>query len=299
VEPFVINLAFSAAIALLATWFGWNVWRLLYGKRKAEELGFFEMQRRITLREQSGTYRYFEPLIDDIVTMMPDESAFRQLHSDLQFQTDSLPWTAREFLAARYLEGILAGVALAVFFGFMMGVIPAVIVGAIAGWGYPEFMKSKVTATARERRTQLKRRLPFAIDLIALMMEAGASFLESAETVVTENPDHPLAMEFQRVISRIERGEPRRDAFMEIHERVEDDEVRDLISAINQAEELGTPLARIFRDQADQMRLKRSQWAEKAAADAQVKITGPGMLIALACMVIVLAPFLLNLQAMF
>lgn len=298
-EPTVINLAFSAVVAVLGVWFGWNVVRLLFGERKTQELGFFEMQRRIKLRERSQTYRYFEPLIDDVVKLMPHETTYRQFQSDLEFQEDIPPWTAREYIAARYLEGILLGVTLAVLFGFAMGLIPAAVVAVIAGWGYPEFMKSKVTTTARERRTELKRRLPFTIDLIALMMEAGASFLEAAETVVQENPKHPLSMELQRVISRIERGEPRRNAFMEIHERVEDEEVRDLISSINQAEDLGTPLARIFRDQAEQMRLKRSQWAEKAAADAQVKITGPGMLIALACMAIVLSPFLLNLKAMF
>jgi hypothetical protein len=48
-----------------------------------------------------------------------------------------------------------------------------------------------------------------------------------------------------------------------------------------------------MRNQADQMRLKRSQWGEKAAAEAQVQMTFPAMIVMLACMLLVLGPFVL------
>jgi hypothetical protein len=41
------------------------------------------------------------------------------------------------------------------------------------------------------------------------------------------------------------------------------------------------------------MRLKRSQWAEKAAAHAQVKIVFPGVLVMVACLLVVMAPIML------
>ena len=42
------------------------------------------------------------------------------------------------------------------------------------------------------------------------------------------------------------------------------------------------------------MRLKRSQWAEKAAGTAQVNIVLPGMVIMIACLIIIGAPFILE-----
>lgn len=293
------NLIGSGIVAVSAAAFARVVVNILFGPRQSDELGFFENERRKRLRETSATFRYLEPLIVDLAKFFPPDSVHRQLQADLDFQPQPEPWSPQEFLATCYIEGFLVGLALAATIVGVGAIIVGLIVWAVFLFGYPEFMKAKTAATARERRESLKKRLPFTIDLLALMMEAGASFLEAAATVVRENPQHPLSIELQRVINHIERGEPRRVAMQGLHQRVDDEEVRELISSINQADDLGTPLSRIFRDRADDMRLKRSQWAERAAADAQVKITGPGFLIALACMVIVLAPFLLNLKKMF
>jgi hypothetical protein len=39
--------------------------------------------------------------------------------------------------------------------------------------------------------------------------------------------------------------------------------------------------------------MKRSQWGEKAAAEAGVKVVFPGMFIVVACLLVVLTPFAL------
>ena len=72
-----------------------------------------------------------------------------------------------------------------------------------------------------------------------------------------------------------------------------DDDVAELVFMINKGNEFGTPMAQTFRLQAEQMRLKRSQWAEKAAGTAQVNIVLPGMVIMIACLIIIGAPFIL------
>jgi tight adherence protein C len=41
------------------------------------------------------------------------------------------------------------------------------------------------------------------------------------------------------------------------------------------------------------MRLRRAQWGEKAAAEAEVQIVFPGMLVMLACLIVVVAPMVL------
>jgi len=58
--------------------------------------------------------------------------------------------------------------------------------------------------------------------------------------------------------------------------------------------ELGTPLARIFRTQADVLRLKRTQRAETVAGEAGVKMLLPAVLVMVSTVLIIIGPFLLN-----
>jgi tight adherence protein C len=66
------------------------------------------------------------------------------------------------------------------------------------------------------------------------------------------------------------------------------------MAAIIEGEALGTPLADTMRTQAEQIRLKRSQWAEKAAEESKVALVFPAMIIMVACLAIVVAPFILG-----
>ena len=74
---------------------------------------------------------------------------------------------------------------------------------------------------------------------------------------------------------------------------MEDSDIAEFVFAIIKGEELGTPLSTILREQANQMRLKRSQWGEKAAAEAEVQIVFPGMITMVACLLVIIAPILL------
>jgi len=132
------------------------------------------------------------------------------------------------------------------------------------------------------------------LDLIALTMEAGASFIESMTIAAKENQNHPLGQQLAEVLRDMSVGRTRKEALEDLQDRLGDENVTEITSAIIKGEELGTPLSQILRSQADQMRLKRSQWAEKAAAEAQVNIVFPGMIVMIACLIIVLAPFVLG-----
>jgi len=76
--------------------------------------------------------------------------------------------------------------------------------------------------------------------------------------------------------------------------RLSDDEITSIIGSILQGEMLGTPLANIFRTQADVLRVKRSQRAETIAGEAGVNMLLPAVLIMVATVLIILGPFLLN-----
>lgn len=257
----------------------------------------FEGSRLVQLRSASRTYRWFSPLVDELAELNRRWRPRREF-SLVQRQLNQVrgypPWKPEELLAVHQMLGLLVGLVAAIFGLFVGGsLLLAVIGGSIGFWGYVWLLRRQLADIARERVHAFKRRLPFAVDLMALMMEAGASFLESLKTVVTENRGNVLAEEFGNVLVRIEAGQGRKEALEQLESRLKDDDVSELVFAINKGEELGTPLSQILCRQAEQMRLKRFQWAEKAVGEAQVNISFPGFVIMIACMLIATAPFIL------
>ena len=106
--------------------------------------------------------------------------------------------------------------------------------------------------------------------------------------------DQPVGVEFGRVLAEIRMGKSRTMALEAMRERLSDDEVTAIVGSIIQGENLGTPLATVFRTQADVLRIKRTQRAETIAGEAGVKMLLPGILIMASTVVIILGPFLLS-----
>jgi tight adherence protein C len=89
-------------------------------------------------------------------------------------------------------------------------------------------------------------------------------------------------------------GKTRAEAFQAMRDRLADAEITNIIGSILQGETLGTPLAGIFRTQADVLRVKRSQRAETIAAEAGVNMLLPGVLVMMATVLIIVGPFFLS-----
>jgi tight adherence protein C len=274
-------------------------WLAAFGVRwrRPDAVSSFDARRRDRLREGNMLYRLMEPAVEWMARRYErgDETKREKLARDLRVAAEKLPWTPAEYVAVRRLEGAMVGV-LAVAFGWLLTgyVVAGLLLGVLAAWGCQSLMVRDVTRKAAARLVRLKQRLPYAVDLMALMMEAGATFPEALTAAVKENANHPVGEEFGEVLRETELGRPRREALLTLQQRLRDDDLSELIFAIVKGEEMGTPLAQILRSQADQMRLKRSQHVEREAAEAQVAIVFPGLLIMLACLLIIVAPFLLQ-----
>ena len=89
-------------------------------------------------------------------------------------------------------------------------------------------------------------------------------------------------------------GKSRTMALESLRERLSDDEITAIIGSIVQGEVLGTPLAQVFRTQADVLRIKRTQRAETIAGEAGVKMLLPGILVMASTVIVILGPFLLS-----
>jgi tight adherence protein C len=256
----------------------------------------FEVERRRTLRRLSRSYRLFEPLIDELQAR-PGPGCRRigeRLARHLAALGGPAPWTAGAYLATKQVEGVIAGSvvgALAAAGGW--GTATAMILVPAVAVGYVATMLQRQAALAARRLQSLRRRLPFSVDLMALMMEAGSSFDDSLRVVARELDGEDLSELFQEVLGEIERGLTRRQALERARDRMRLPELTELVFAIIEGEDLGTPLKTILKAQARQARQKRYQWLEAATAKAQVYMVLPGTISMLASLIIVVAPFLL------
>ncbi len=295
------------ASALLGLFVGGLVWWLgaiLAATRFVRrERSSFEFNRIERVRQSNSTFRQFEPQIEEFekfTHFLVDEGTVAKTKHAMAFLSEYPNWRVEEVIATKRLEGLLVGMVIGMFGYFMNGSITvAIILAAVTFAFYPLIALRVFNGKSTLRLNQIRRRLPFAVDLLALMMEAGAGFMEALATVVNENAGHPLGEELARALRQVQMGRPRSEALELFAERVKDDDVKDFVFSVNNGEKLGTPLSRILRSQAETMRMKRSQWAEKDSAEAQVKMVFPGMIVMVACMLIVLGQFLLPAIAQF
>ncbi len=254
----------------------------------------YETERLNRLRNNNGVFRLFESHVQSLAKGLnsnPDPSA--KFSAALRSTAETRDWTDREFMATKIIEGIFVGGAIFAIVS-LLGVWQfGAFLGGGSILGYPFLAKQSILSKFEKRLRRQRVRWPFVIDQIALMMQAGGNFEESLKSIADEDPEHPLTEELCRVLGDLMGGRTRRDALSDLKTRIPDPEIGDLISSIIKGEELGTPLSSILAEQADQMRIKRSLWGEKAAAEAEVQIVFPGMLVMIACLIVVLGPIVL------
>jgi len=192
-----------------------------------------------------------------------------------------------------FIGAVLTPLVARVFLSDMspMGLLLFVIAGFLLGFfGTYVYLRER----ALRRLRVISKRLPYTLDLIAMAMDAGATFYEAAVAVVRDEPDEPLNEEFSILIREIDFGRSRQDALTHLGQRITVDGLDGIISAVLQAETLGTPLATVLKLQANLLRMRRSMYAERKAGEAAVKILVPSMLILVSVVIIIFAPIIVR-----
>jgi len=256
----------------------------------------YDSGRRQRVAQNSLAFRWFLPLIEELSQWLPSfmQGQMERVHRDLRAGSEPSPWTAEEFVATKAVEAILWGGLTTLLATFATGAVSALFLGGITVIGL--FFRSigRLRKRAARRRRAFLRALPFAVDLVAMTMEAGATFQESLKAVIEHGRASPVAREFAELLGDVEHGKPLTEALSHLQERIAEEEVREIVFAVHKANELGTPLCQAFLRLADQLRLRRSQWAEKAAGRANANIAFPGLVTMVACVVLIMAPFILQ-----
>jgi tight adherence protein C len=125
------------------------------------------------------------------------------------------------------------------------------------------------------RHRSMRKALPFVLDLLTLSVEAGMDFMTALQRNTERRTIDPLGEELLRVIREIQIGKTRREALRDMSRRVDLMDVRTVINALVQADELGVSISSVLRIQADQSRQRRFERAEKLANEAPVKMLFP------------------------
>jgi tight adherence protein C len=277
----IIFLSFLWAVfAGCATWYCGQILRqatyvtLADGRRQERRLPF--------------AFRLLLPLAPNVVPFFR-RAYFEKANSQLTRKLVSAGFagvlTSEEFLALKLLIpsvlGLLAAAAVWAFLSMLPGRSGlllrehqvAVCTIIVLGFYVHPGLWLRSTLAARHRAIQ--RSLPFMLDLLTLSVEAGLDFMSAMQRIVERRRLDALGEEFVRVLREIQLGKTRRVALKDMADRVDHPDIRMVVNSLVQADELGVGISAILRIQADQMRMRRFERAEKQANEAPVKMLFP------------------------
>lgn len=172
-------------------------------------------------------------------------------------------------------------------------------IAALAGYLIPEgWLVSRVHA----RQHRLRQAIPDGLDLLVICVESGLgldhALLRVSEELQVAHPE--LSEELQLVNAEMRVGKSRTEALRELGRRTGLDDIKSLVAMLVQTERFGTSIAQSLRVFSDDLRLKRRQRAEEAAAKVSVKMVPVLVLFIFpALMVVILGPAFLAIMRTF
>ncbi len=254
--------------------------------------------KREQLLENNELWRFFEPIVRwmglRVSGLLPDGTR-DSLNRQIGIAGDFMGLLPEEFLGLAVLSCIMGlGVGYAV--GIYTGMGNVATFGVCAFGAIAPYLA--LTDRSASRFKEVNRRLPYAIDLLALGMGAGLDFPAAVRQVVEKSgaPGDPLVEEFTLILQSLQLGRTRRMALEEFAARVPSDPVREFVGAVIQAEMRGNPVVNVLRIQAEVSRQRRTARAEEAAARAGVAMVLPLVLVFVTILLLIVSPMIMKIQ---
>jgi tight adherence protein B len=211
----------------------------------------------------------------DMIDLAPKPKNYEER---IQVDLDRAGWQLRssEFIAMR-IGAALGGLALAWaltgawWFGLLAGV---------AGLFAP------VLALSNAGQRRLKRfmdQLPDTLQLLAGTLRSGYAILQAIDTIVKET-EAPMSTEFQRVLTEARLGLPLEDSLEAMAERVDSDDFRWVVVAMNIQRKVGGNLAELLETVSETLRGRAQTRRQIQVLSAEGKLSA---------IILVALPFLL------
>lgn len=174
-----------------------------------------------------------------------------------------------------------------------------VVAAAAAGWILPAGALSR---KVRMRQKELQKALPDTLDMLVVCVEAGLG-LNQAIVRVSDEVEHiseAMSEELQIVNLEIRAGTPREEALRHLGTRTGLKDIQGLVAMLIQTDRFGTSIAQALRVHSDDLRVKRRQRAEEAAAKTTIKLVIPlAIFVFPAMFVVILGPAALSIMDTF
>jgi tight adherence protein C len=198
-------------------------------------------------------------------------------------------WDAERILAFKILgafSGFAGGIILTQIVLNVGAFLQIVVIGLLTFVGFivPD---SVLNSRVEDRQKEILRTLSDTLDLLTISVEAGLS-LNAAIAQVVQNVPGVLSAEFARMLQEIQLGVPRSEAFRNLAERTDVEELNAFALAMIQADIFGVSIASVLRTQAQQLRIKRRQAIEAKAQQTPVKIVFPLILCVMPALFVVI-----------
>jgi len=137
------------------------------------------------------------------------------------------------------------------------------------------------------RKTAVQKSLPDFLDMVATTVQAGLSVNQSLGYAIDAAPG-ALGEEIKACRSEIRLGRARSDALKAAAERLQQQQFTTTITAITQAERLGTNISKVLNELAEDVRNHRIMLVEEHAAKLPVKMVFPMALFMLPSLFVVI-----------
>ncbi|WP_100333144.1 type II secretion system F family protein [Bacillus alkalisoli] len=223
-----------------------------------------------------------------------------ELEKKLQAAGYPFGMSVSDFVLARTLLPLL------VFSLFLLLFLPTsdeklkvVFLGGIGGFFVYFYINYYLVAKSKHRTKLIDKAMPDFFDMLNISIEAGMG-LDSALKKVCSQMKTPLSDEFLYALEDMKLGKSRRQAFVELRDRVPSDFLRSVMGSIIQADQMGIGLSKVLRTQTVRIREKQRFTAKEQAMKAPVKMLIPMVLFIFPTLFIVLlGPVVVNLVMQF
>ena len=271
----LVAALFAAGFVVALALAGYEFYLKLY-QRYLAQLGDADALLVATGQPQGGTLSALRGTVVQFLAVMNErwvsEKRLKQIENQLRRAGKPLELKATEIVAFMQLSAV-AFLAIGVLCAFWLdfNLFYSLIFAAV-GAMYPLiWLRDKV----RARHFAITRALPYNLDLLTLSVEAGLDFAAALGKVVEKGRKGPLSDELSITLKELKLGKTREEALRNLAARVELQTLTSFVQALIQADKMGTPLGKILRILSTQMRIERTQRAEKLANEAPVKLLLP------------------------
>jgi tight adherence protein C len=152
-----------------------------------------------------------------------------------------------------------------------------------------------LVAKRKQRVKQIDQAMPDFFDLLNVSIEAGMG-LDGALKKVCHQMKTPLSQEFLSALEDMKLGKSRKQAFIELRDRVPSEFFKNVMSSIIQADQMGIGMSKVLRTQTERIREKQRFNAKEQAMKAPVKMLIPMVVFIFPTLFIVLlGPVVINL----